>query len=179
MDRMFDRLVRPPQKGQQALLLVGAVFCLSTTFGVLSTYDNTGGGTIRREDFKGGGAHQNRYLDRKKVLGLPLCPQSRDTGKKEEEGKEKEEEDGEFRNGKFLAPRVKVHHRDDDDEEEEGSSPPRVFVSLSVCWSSNTRLHHKGAFPYRLATRYGKCATNHLLIQLPNKNVSNFGVCTR
>ncbi len=38
-------------------------------------------------------------------------------------------------------------------QSDNGADKRRVFVSLSVCWSANTNLHHKSAFPYRLATR--------------------------
>ena len=31
--------------------------------------------------------------------------------------------------------------------------PAKIWISISVCWSSNTRMHRKGHFPYRLATK--------------------------
>ena len=68
-----------------------------------------------------------RHLARKRALGLPNCVNGQGRGRKEMPLEE---------------------------EVENADTPARVFVSMAVCWSANTKLHHKATFPYRLATRF-------------------------
>ena len=116
------------------MIAVGLVFCLST-LGIVFELPV-------RENPAPSHASLSTFLAEKKVLGLPLCP--REGMRHIQHAKER----GSVRNihGKFLP-------REGGSEYGKGGIG-KVFVSLSVCWSSNTRLHNKGAFPYRLATRY-------------------------
>ncbi len=68
-----------------------------------------------------------RHLARKRALGLPNCVNGQGRARKE----------------------IPL-----EEEVENADTPARVFVSMAVCWSANTKLHHKATFPYRLATRF-------------------------
>ncbi len=101
-------------------------------------------------------------LEPRASLGLPTCRRDDD------------DEKGNWailRNHQERAPRGGEVDGVDNDEEKMGSeeeeedldsstrnatttsSSSKIFISLAVCWSANTNMHHKSRFPYRLATR--------------------------
>ncbi len=132
--------LHPPR----VLVAVAAVIFLAAT----SVIVNSGGNGRGNRVFAvggGGGRGTGDPLARaakEAGLGLPVCD-------------EETSDSGLGGGGECLEEREEEAVRGDDKNGTEagGREKSRVFISIAVCWSANTQMHHKEAFPYRLATR--------------------------